>query len=59
METTDYTEEQLKTIILLLENDYQWYEKKAIEIGSMPQQKKEALIAFYLRGRIRDLKEEI
>jgi len=48
-ETTDYTQEQIQTILLFLENDWIWYEKEQLN----------PIIASYLKHRIEEFKEEI
>ena len=48
LETTDYTQEQIETILLFLENDFAWYEKEQLN----------PIISSYLKNRIALFKEE-
>ena len=49
METTDYTKEEIETIILFLHNDWIWYKKE----------QPNPTIASYLKKRIKYFQEEI
>ena len=55
-ETTDYTKEQIQTILLFLHNDFVWYDNRYDE---EVDEANSIIISSYLKERIKDFQEEI
>ena len=58
-ETTDYTKEQIQTIILFLQNDFVWYDKEIHRFTKEVDEANSIIISSYLKERIKDCQEEI